>query len=298
MNYYSDDENNEINKGRKNNDLNFELIKHTPKWKYYYSHQPILDSKYKKHLIVGGTGGLMNYLMGVCQVIKDNFDLSDTILTASSGGCICALFLILEEAKIQNFLDHLEDPFFYRKNFSNLFKGFFGCMFNFNYFHSIGLDYVFNHYFPLEKYNSVEEREDAILNQFRGKLLISATKWKDKSNFIINDWKTLEDFKNAILASMTIPIVSEGRLTKFHEGHHLYDGVYSSPEYPWKLPTYHIGCDRWRDRKWYHYYPTKCILKNDQFKFDGIQDTLENLEEIEEFFGVQAKCRNILLNIK
>jgi len=258
-----------------------------------FSSPPVLDPKYKKQIVVGGTGGLMNYMLGVVLVIKENFDLDDCILSGTSGGCTSCLFLLMpeEKLKIHDFLDHNNDFFFCKDFIDTLFGGRFWSQGNVNDSCYCFLNKILEEYYPDE-----ETREKEILERCHGRLYISTTKLKWFQNYIINHWDSLEEFTHSFLSSMTIPFWSQWTISKTYKQNWLMDGGFSNstPDIFEKLPILYLECHKWRDFRWNDYYPHHSYQEHTKLRELGVQDTLEHLEELEEFFGQTAKCRQYI----
>lgn len=258
-----------------------------------FSKKPIRDPKYKRQIIIGGTGGLLNYMLGVTQIIKENFDLSDTLICGSSGGCTSALYLALppEFIEVDDFLDHHTDHFFCREYLDLFFGGLIGCPGRPNYASEIFLKKILEHYYPNE-----ETREQEILDLVHGRFFVSTTKMRNLGNYVINHWESVDDLINSIVSSMTIPIWSQWTISRAHKQYWLFDGGLSNatPQIFMQIPTLILECAKWRQFGWLDYYPVNNYDDHSRFKRLGMKDALEHLRELEGFFEQTAKCRSYL----
>uniref|UniRef100_A0A6C0EC14 PNPLA domain-containing protein n=1 Tax=viral metagenome TaxID=1070528 RepID=A0A6C0EC14_9ZZZZ len=259
-----------------------------------FSKKPYLNTtKYKKQISVGGTGGLMNYMIGIIQIIKENFDLDDCIVTGVSGGCLSAFLLITpkDKIKIDDFLDHSSDYLFCQEFLNLLSDSIVGCNGRVNSSFHIIWNKIIEHYFP-----NPDTREEEILNIVRDRLYISTTKIGGFKNFIINNWDNVDDLIESVLSSMTIPVWSQLTITRSYKNYWLFDGFFSNstPQIFLQMPTLNLECLKWRNFRYIDFYPSYKYEDHSKLKKLGMLDALEHLEDLERFFGQTAKCRKYL----
>jgi hypothetical protein len=259
-----------------------------------FSKKPNLDiNKYKKQISIGGTGGLMNYMVGIIQIIKENFDLDDCIVSGTSGGCLSAFLLIVpkDKIKIDDFLDYYNDHLFCQEFLNLLSDSIVGCNGRVNSSCHTVWNKILAHYFP-----DPATRDKEILDFVKDRLYISTTKINGFKNFIINDWDNVDDLIESVLSSMTIPIWSQLTITRNYKNYWLMDGVFSNstPQIFLQMPTLNLECLKWRNFRYIDFYPSYKYEDHAKLKKLGMLDALEHLEDLEKFFGQPAKCRQYL----
>jgi hypothetical protein len=261
-----------------------------------FSKKPNLNSnKYKKQISIGGTGGLMNYMIGIIQIIRENFDLDDCIITGTSGGCLSAFLLVTPKDKIEidDFLDHCDDNLFCQDFLDLLSNSIIGCNGRVNSSYHIIWNKILERYFP-----NLETREKEVLGFVKDRLYISTTNIKGFKNFIINDWDSMDDLIESMLSSMTIPIWSQWTIARSYKKHWLIDGGFSNstPQIFLQMPILNLECLKWRQFSYMDFYPSYKYKDHSKFKKLGMLDALEHLNDLENFFEQRAKCRQYLSN--
>ena len=212
-----------------------------------------------------GSGGMYHYYLGIAKVLQDNFDLSNVIYGATSGGCLPALLLLLGEDidKI-----HYECNHEILKEVSGYWLG---SLFNWN---STVRKHVYNYLF------------DDVHTIVNDKLFISVTKLEfPVKNEIVSHWDSKDDLIECIQCSGFIPLLFEPRAWYWYRDSRYIDGGFTNNcvKTGEGIPHIYITTDMWRQVNYNWIWCYSDTEWAEQLYKWGKEDAMEHLDTFAHF---------------
>ena len=165
-----------------------------------------------KYLYLAPGGFTLPYTLGICQFIKEHYYLNDYKFIGSSAGSWLSVYLASDILYFENLV----------KDYSKLFE-------------DKDIIYKWNNVCPflIEEFTELIN-DTSFIEKKRVKVCLSGIKSNKISNYIIDDYDSLEELLNLCYISSYIPLLSGTALKKRKEMI-VFDGYFTEPQFTNKI---------------------------------------------------------------
>jgi hypothetical protein len=224
-------------------------------------------------IVCPGGGGFLYYYVGFYSVLQHLFDHDKCLFSGISAGTLPSLALagnVDMNIIIRNLLSVAD----------NLQHGFYNKVYD-----------------SIRGYLE-EILTDDVVSKCNDRLHIGITQVPYFKHVTINNWTSVDDLIDCVIASCFIPIVLTSSLSKSYRDGSYIDGTFTKrvPVLPVDRPALEIHKFKWKNNEFRFMLPNKDRQTCLDLVHEGINHAYENLSEINTYLPFKAKIYKSILD--